>query len=77
MTPYFAGGVLLSVLGFLGGLVWFSNRAGRHSAEVSTSERDTANANATTRATQAMLDARTNGVRSVAGLTGELDRGTF
>lgn len=77
MNLYFAGGILLSVLGFLGGLVWFSNQAGRHSAEVTTSERDTANANAAACATHAMLEARTNGVRNIAGLTGELDRGTF
>ncbi len=77
MNLYAACGFLLAVLGFLGGLIWYANRAGRNSARVDTSQRDTANANAATQAAHAMLNARTNGIRTDNQLLDTLDKGAF
>ncbi len=77
MNPYFAGGFLLTMMSFWIGLIWYGNRAGRNSASVDTSQRDTANANAATQATQAMLNARTNGIRTDTQLDDTLDKGNF
>lgn len=77
MNPYFAGSLLLTMLAFLTGLMIYSNRAGRNGARLQSSREDTATDRATARTAQAMLTARTNGLRSKAQLLQALKRGTF
>ncbi|MXV35694.1 MULTISPECIES: hypothetical protein [unclassified Saccharibacter] len=77
MNPYFAGGFILTVLGFLTALIVYSNRAGRNSARVSSERQDASDATQAAEAAQRMLEARTNGIRSDNMLIGDLDKGTF
>lgn len=65
------------MLAFLTGLMIYSNRAGRNGARLQSSQEDATTARTTARTAQAMLTARTNGLRSKAQLLQALKRGTF
>lgn len=77
MNPYFAGSFILAMLAFLTSLMIYSNRAGRNSARVRTSQQDAATAEAVTETARTMLDTRTNGLRSTNQLLHVLEQGTF
>lgn len=77
MNPYFAGSFILAVLSFLGGLIWYSNRAGRNSARVISEKQTADNSAAEALSAQRMLAARTNGIRNDNQLISALERGQF
>ncbi|MCX5617104.1 hypothetical protein NQF86_00255 [Bombella sp. TMW 2.2543] len=77
MNPYFAGGFILTLLAFLTGLMAFGNRAGRNSANVRSSQQIINSLKATLRTAQAMLDTRTNAIRTRPQLMDILKRGRF
>lgn len=77
MNPYFAGGFILTVLGFLTALIVYSYRAGRNSARVASERQDASDATQSAEAARRMLDARTNGIRSDNDLLSTLEKGKF
>lgn len=77
MNPYFTSGFILTLLTFLTGLMIYSNRAGRNSARVRSSQKDAATARGETRTARTMLAARTNGLRNIDQLLHVLKRGSF
>lgn len=77
MNPYFAGSFILAVFGFLGGLIWYSNRAGQNSARVISEKQTAENSAAEVAASQHALNARTNGIRSDNQLISTLEKGQF
>ena len=77
MNTYFAGTFILAVFGFLGSLIWYSNRAGRNSARVISEKQTADNSAAEALAAQRMLAARTNGIRNDTQLLTALEKGQF
>jgi len=68
-------GVGLAVLAFVVWLVWFSYRAGKNDATITTSQQDVTEAQAVTRKEQAMARAQADGPQDQAGLLARLDKG--
>lgn len=77
MSPYIIAGIifLLTVAASAG--VTFAYRAGRNSARVRSEQQDASDATQSAEASQQMLDARTNGIRSDNALLTTLDKGDF
>ncbi|MCL1496279.1 hypothetical protein CO583_01980 [Parasaccharibacter sp. TMW2.1882] len=77
MSPYFVGGLTMTVIAFILTLIWYANRAGRNAARVRSERQGAATANEEAAASQRALNARTNGIRSNNELLGTLDKGEF
>lgn len=77
MNPYFAGGFILTLLTFLTGLMAFGNRAGRNSSKVRSSQQTINSLKGTLKTAQAMLNTRTNAIRTRPQLMDILKRGRF
>lgn len=76
MNAYAALGALAIVVGGLGVLIWYANRAGKNAASVSTSEADKVQADTMTQKAQGMAQAQADKPSTEAAVLQRLGDGT-